>query len=820
MASPKATKTPDAPAESNGATLFGSVADLAQRLLVAVWRHPWQAAIILGIVMLPVLPIVVVQITLIRSLPKKTVKPLLVQAFEALDQQDYALAGELARDLGAAQPMTADELKAKPFLLGVAADHDADRLLGKPQRRLRTLAAQYLSEARLLGFPAGHEVEGLFLLGKNLYESGQAAESVSVLQEALGVDEQRATELHRLLAGAYLDESQPNFHEALKHFTAYLSDEHLPSDARELALIERSRIEFELAEYDACRKTLDAVPLESSHVPETAVMRALLLEEEAKALVKGGSLAATPAAVEKCRSAIELLQKLPARSMPDSGVAADVSYLLGRLRLEIGDSEGGLAQLRRTQQRWPETEAGFAAGFQIAETYRAQQRVAEAIAAFRRTLETADAEGPFKNRWLAIDDIRTSSLDAYQEFLRRQQFEHAIELAKLCEPVLGATRSLQLQAQAHAQWGRHLLATTDDTRSPNAKAQLTTGRKRLRQAGNLYRRLAELRAASREYPDDLYDAAEADLAGHDYASAVQSFRKYLNIESRQRRPRALLALGESLLALGQPAAALEALEECIEFHAKDAAVFEARLMASRAYLEQGRPETAEKMLLDNLYGDALSPASTEWRQSLFALGRLLYEAGRYEQAISRLDEAIARYPRDSDVEEARYLAAESYRRRAREVEQLEAQEATAEGRLSRRREWSELLQTGLARFEQELNGILMRQEQHPLTSLEEAILRNCFFARGAILFRLGRYQEAIQAYASVTNRYQQRPEVLQAYMQIAACYRRLGQTTEARSTLEQAKYALKHLPEGVAFDTTTNYNRQEWDRLFDTLEAL
>jgi tetratricopeptide (TPR) repeat protein len=298
------------------------------------------------------------------------------------------------------------------------------------------------------------------------------------------------------------------------------------------------------------------------------------------------------------------------------------------------------------------------------------------------------------------------------------------------------------------------------------------------------------------------------------------FRKYLSSESRKRRPRALLALGESLLALGEPGAALKALEECIEFHGRDAAVFEARLLAAQAYLEQGRSEPAEKLLLDNLYGDALSPASTEWRRSLFALGRLLYEAGRYPEAIQRLDEAIVRYPKDEEAEEARYLAAESYRRSAREVERQEQQEATAEGRLARRREWTQLLETGLARFEQELNSILLRQEQRPLTSLEEAILRNCFFSRGAILFQLGRYREAIQAYASVTNRYQQRPEVLQAYMQIAACYRRLGQTAEARSVLEQAKYALKHLPEGMPFEDTSNYNRQEWGRLFETLGTL
>ena len=57
-------------------------------------------------------------------------------------------------------------------------------------------------------------------------------------------------------------------------------------------------------------------------------------------------------------------------------------------------------------------------------------------------------------------------------------------------------------------------------------------------------------------------------------------------------------------------------------------------------------------------------------------------------------------------------------------------------------------------------------------------------------------------------------------MQIAACYRRLGQPVEARSTLEQAKYALKHLPEDAVLDGATNYSREEWDRILDTLETL
>lgn len=814
MAPAKPPKLAEAPATKRAALL----ADVGGRLLSVAWRHPMQTAIVFGIVLLPVVPIVAVQIALLRNLPEQPPKPLLDEAFEALDRQDFERAARLAQRLGAEQPMTADELKAKPFLLGVATDHQAAGMLGRPQRRLRALAAKYLEEARLLGFPPGREALGLFLLGKDLYESGQSAESVAVLLAALKLNAPAATELHRLLAAAYFTQPQPNLHEALRHNADYLSDKHLPAEAREAALIERSRIELALEDYAACEKTLDALAADAASLPQVAVLRALMWEHEAQAISGGRQISAHEPALEKIKAAIDLLEKLPSR--PELEISADLGYLLGRLRLEMDDDEAGLTLLRRAQQRWPDTDAGFAAAFLTAERHRAKHRLPEAMSAYQSALKGIDAEAPFQNRWLSADELRTSLLDAYQEFLRRQQFEFAIELAKLSGPVLSAARSLQLQAQAHALWGRHLIATADAGRTPDADKRQSEGRRRLRQAGQLFRQLAALRAASREYPDDLYDAAEAELAGHDYSSAVETFKKYLDAEARKRRPRALLALGEALLALGQPTAALASLEECIEFHGRDAAVFEARVMAARGYLQQGRTEPAEKLLLDNLYGDALSPASTEWRQSLLLLGRLLYEAGRYPEAIECLDEAIARYPQDADAEESRYLAAESYRRSASQVRSQEAQEATAEGRLARRRQWTQLLENGLGRFEQELNGILLRQEQRPLSRLEESILRNCFFARGAILFSLGRYEEAIQAYASVTNRYQQRPEVLDAYMQIAACYRRLGQSADARSTLEQAKYALKHLPEGASFDDTSNYSRQEWARLFDGMGAL
>ena len=75
---------------------------------------------------------------------------------------------------------------------------------------------------------------------------------------------------------------------------------------------------------------------------------------------------------------------------------------------------------------------------------------------------------------------------------------------------------------------------------------------------------------------------------------------------------------------------------------------------------------------------------------------------------------------------------------------------------------------------------------------------------------MGRYDEAIRAYSAATNRYQHQPEVLEALMQIAACYRRLGKPDEARGTLEQAKVMLARINRDAPFAETTNYTREQW----------
>jgi tetratricopeptide (TPR) repeat protein len=106
------------------------------------------------------------------------------------------------------------------------------------------------------------------------------------------------------------------------------------------------------------------------------------------------------------------------------------------------------------------------------------------------------------------------------------------------------------------------------------------------------------------------------------------------------------------------------------------------------------------------------------------------------------------------------------------------------------------------------------------TAVELALLRNCYFGRADALFDLRRYDDAIQAYSAATNRYQNEPESLEAYVQIATCYRRLARPNEARGTLEQARVVLERIRPDADFLRTTRLDRQQWDDLLGWLRTL
>src|SRR4029078_7837453 len=124
-------------------------------------------------------------------------------------------------------------------------------------------------------------------------------------------------------------------------------------------------------------------------------------------------------------------------------------------------------------------------------------------------------------------------------------------------------------------------------------------------------------------------------------------------------------LGECLLSLNRCISALAVLKQCYEMMPDDAASYTARLLVSKAYQELGKPAEAEALLRENIGGNLLTPDSKEWRDSLFALGKLLVQEERHEEAIKVPSEAVSRYDDTKQAVEARYLIGEEFRRAAK-----------------------------------------------------------------------------------------------------------------------------------------------------------
>lgn len=454
---------------------------------------------------------------------------------------------------------------------------------------------------------------------------------------------------------------------------------------------------------------------------------------------------------------------------------------------------------------------------------------AEAINSFARATEMVGEQDVYRNAYLPLTELRSSYENAWLRLQESGHLADAMKLANLYRAFALPGRADQMYADSAQALARKMTA------SDNPESQID-GRKLFRDAGDAYYAAAQQKLDSLDFADFLWLSALTRFEGQAFDKAQQPLEEFLRVHGRGERD--LLGniyLARCYMADGKLKLAMQTLESALERDPRSPNRFEGRLYLAKTYMELARElgltqtgpniavaqselyQAAQTVLLRNTDGLSpdIDPTSREWRESLFLLGSLFVQMGRYSEAIEKLDEAIRRYPSDPHVLRSRFLIADSYWREATEKgEQIKAEPAPA-ARTALEIQRNRLLTNAQRDFMLLADELTMLQRRRPLQPEERELMYNAFFNVGLVHQQLGQPEQAIAAFEDAAEQYIDRAESLSAYMQIANVYFSMNQDASAQSTLRQARYNLEQLDD-AAFDGAA-LSRDEWTKRLNAL---
>jgi tetratricopeptide (TPR) repeat protein len=821
-----AEKTSQSAAEStaDAAATPSGVRALAQRIGAVAVVH-WKRAIAAALTVVVLMGGIGMAWTYMVNLAIAAERAKLDQALKALDEGNYEQARVLVRQVLASGTLPRDQFGIPLYVLGAVKTYDADHEPIREQARTQYLvASRYLSKASSYGFPAKREKQALLLWGKSLVESFETEQGIEVLQDALAVLPRTGGQLnvaiHRLLAEAYARPPQTQDKLALEQLAAVLADSSTTDDQRTDALLLKAKILARTNRYDEALQSLAQISAARQRDPLVLLARGQTLLDGVAAALDRLPIQADGALPKELNTRVEdavtLLREAQSLDEQGTDVTRRAYYLLGRAAALGGDEREALKYFSRTQQQFGDTPEALASKLSEADILRRAGDDATALLWYRQILQLGLEPAAYRSEVLPIDQLRRRLLEALADFVRRGQFAGVIAMLDNFPPLFPKTQELELRGKTLREWGDRLVRQATD-QGKNSRELRRTGLLRLREAGVAYEALAALRFATANYPTDLWNSADCFYLGHSYTHAARLLNLYLESEPERLNSQALLRLGQVNLALGRIDESIDAFQECIELYDRDNATYQARIECAKAFWRSGDPKEAERLLRVNLFRSLLGPESPEWKDSLFSLGMLQFEQGRYDDAIGTLEEAVKRYPEDRQTLQARYVIGEANRRWADEPRGRLETARTASEREKLEALIRERLAAALEQFKRVQSSITLKIENVQDDGPYAAMRRNCYMLEGACLFDLGRYQEAIEAYQNVSSLYPNEPFVLETFVQIANCWQRLDRPENAHGAIQQAQITLEQLPGTADFASTTAFSREEWQVLLNNM---
>ena len=787
--------------------------------------------------------------------PAATPAERLAKALKLLDANRLSEAREVAKEIEARKERDPNFPGGAEYIQGMVAFQAAEDASEATRMTGYSVAASYLREAQQRSLSADYEPKWTYALGRTLFLLGDAAAAQPLLEDVVRNAFPNREMAAAMLVDLYIDPSfrTPQLLEDARGLSDLALAGALPAQTEQL-LLQRSELLLALGQAAEATETLAPLANRPGYSANVALLKA-------RTLLEAGDTA----------EIVRLLEPIANEPKTQDVVAAQTWYLLGlaesRLAVAAADRERSLAtrpvgeptpvaevtaassidhrhqairHFRVVIDRFSQTQEAVVANLEIADLLRREGNTERALRAYGDALRAVPAAEQFRNRWLSANDFRTRVQKSWGELVSERRFAEAIALSEMLTPLFSRDQAYDLAARASRQWADVLEGDLASLPYGKRQAGRPLVQTRWMQTGAAFGRLANARRASSDHADALIQSAEAYERAGRFDLAFDQLEHYLSSGAIGINARTRLKRAQLLMNLDRIDDAAEELSSLIESRPTDPVVFSAEVLLGRCHYERNRLPEAEATWRGVLNSAALTPAAAEWREALGLLARILGDRGADEyrktegeaalanagashafekasattaEAISLLEQYLVRYPDQPAVPEVRYRLGKSLQIYGK----LERRNAAAAETVESRGRWQQKVQNWLTKaleqFQMLKESLLLVDESGRLDPAGEELLKQACFEIPHTQFELGQNTEAILGYSLAANRYPKAVESLSAFVQMATCYSRLGQQSEAQSMLDQARVMLNHkqIPDAAFSAPSTNLTRAEWN---------
>lgn len=766
-------------------------------------------------------------------------------AMRLLDDGRWDLADRMARDIEVADQLNSAREPVWNYVRGVAgALSTVDHLDSPRHRKLLWESAEFLEKCREAGWPIGYAGRGAYYLGYCYFNTYDWEKALDALSQAVNDWPERRSDALEKMVEACLRSQPPKRETAEDLIDRWRSIPGLAQREKDRIVLNQAHLAFLDGQWETCEELLSSLGEESEEYFSAKLGRGRWKLESARQLTKNEK--ERKSRLEQARADFREVMLAPATP---AEVRRQSTFLTGQTLHLLGKTTEALSTLSGVRQRNPQSAESIASGIEEAEIQLLHGHMSDALETARHVVIDLGDVRLYDERWLPLKELRRRFLQMGREMREQGEHESSIRLASYLPPVFPVSDSVRLEAETFESWGAQLEAEPLAGTARERDQQRRRVDAKYSMAGDKYRELARLELRSSEYPSILWQAIDCYRKSSQLDQANELLKTYLQFEERPKRPRGLLALGQNYLNAGRWDEVIQPLERCLLEYPDHPTAYSVRLVMARALTEKQELDGATEALMKNLYDGNLRPDSQLWRDSLFELGNVIYRRGdqlllegtltsaddwtkRLEKlksshddflaATSRLSEAVSRFEKDARSLEARYALGRAYRSAATFPKQmLDSGQVTIDAvRRKLLLERRQLLESSLASYRDLRAALGTAQDSSKANEGGQALLRNCFFGEADVLYDLEQYEEAIAAYRNVGNRFMNEPEALEALVQIAECFRALGQEDQARRSLNQAEQMLSRIPpeSDARFTAVTRADRAKWQQLLTWLK--